>query len=404
MTHKVKAVDQRIDYAIILPVFFLVLIGFVSIYAATYHDYPQHMARMLIQQGLWILFGSVLAFILMFFKRSFLWKLTPYLYGLGLMLMVLPLLFYSPQLVAATGAKNWISLGSVTLFQPSEFMKISYILVMARLTVWFRQGKERSDLKADWQLLGLYALVTLPVMVLLALQKDFGTALVFFAILSGMVLIAGISWRIILPILLVLVLLLAGFFLVFLLPQGKELLYHLGMDTYKINRISAWLTPFDFSETIAYQQTQSMISIGSGGFRGKGFNVIDLPVPVRESDMIFTVIAENFGFIGSTFLLTLYLLLIYRMVRVTFELNNLFYTYIATGFIMMILFHIFENIGAATGILPLTGIPLPFISQGGSALISNLIGVGLILSMHYQHTLAKEAQSEKELRRSFKYQ
>lgn len=107
-----------------------------------------------------------------------------------------------------------------------------------------------------------------------------------------------------------------------------------------------------------------MISIGSGGVFGKGFNHLDLPVPVRESDMIFTVIAENFGFIGSAILLALYLILIYRMLRVTLESNNLFYTYISTGFIMMILFHIFENIGAAIGILPLTGIPLPFISQG----------------------------------------
>lgn len=177
----------------------------------------------------------------------------------------------------------------------------------------------------------------------------------------------------------------------------------MGMDAYQINRISAFLTPFEYSETIAYQQTQSMISIGSGGLFGKGFNHLDLPVPVRESDMIFTVIAENFGFIGSAILLMLYLLLIYRMLKVTFESNNLFYTYISTGFIMMILFHIFENIGAAIGILPLTGIPLPFISQGGSALISNLIGVGLILSMNYQHVLAGEIESEQQLRRSYRY-
>ena len=146
-----------------------------------------------------------------------------------------------------------------------------------------------------------------------------------------------------------------------------------------------------------------MISIGSGGFFGKGFNVLELSVPVRESDMIFTVIAENFGFIGAALLLMLYLLLIYRMLKVMFESNNLFYTYISTGFIMMILFHVFENIGAAVGILPLTGIPLPFISQGGSALISNLIGVGLILSMNYQHVLARDKESERELKRRVRY-
>lgn len=240
-------------------------------------------------------------------------------------------------------------------------------------------------------------------MVLLGLQKDLGTAMVFLAILVGVVLISGISWWLILPITFGVLVAIIAFFLIFTFPQGKDFFFKIGMDAYQINRISAFLTPFEFSETIAYQQTQSMISIGTGGIFGKGFNHLDLPVPVRESDMIFTVIAENFGFIGSAILLMLYLLLIYRMLKVTFESNNLFYTYISTGFIMMILFHIFENIGAAIGILPLTGIPLPFISQGGSALISNLIGVGLILSMNYQHILAGEIESEQQLRRSYRY-
>ena len=102
--------------------------------------------------------------------------------------------------------------------------------------------------------------------------------------------------------------------------------------------------------------------------------------------MIFSVIGENFGFIGSTLVIVLYFVLIYQMIRVCFDTNNEFYTYIATGIIMMILFHVFENIGASIGLLPLTGIPLPFISQGGSALLSNLIGIGLILSMRYQTT------------------
>jgi rod shape determining protein RodA len=99
--------------------------------------------------------------------------------------------------------------------------------------------------------------------------------------------------------------------------------------------------------------------------------------------MIFTVIGEDFGFIGSTFVILLYFILIYRMIKVTFESNSEFYTYISTGIIMMILFHVFENIGANIGLLPLTGIPLPFLSQGGSSLLSNFIGIGLILSMKF---------------------
>lgn len=116
---------------------------------------------------------------------------------------------------------------------------------------------------------------------------------------------------------------------------------------------------------------------------GTGFNTSKVYVPVRESDMIFSVIGENFGFIGGALLILLYLLLIYQMIRVTFDTKNEFYAYIATGVVMMILFHVFENIGMSIGLLPLTGIPLPFISAGGSSLIGNLIGVGMIMSMRY---------------------
>ncbi|WP_057490983.1 FtsW/RodA/SpoVE family cell cycle protein [Streptococcus orisasini] len=401
MATKKKPIDSRVDYSLILPVFFLVLIGLYSVYTATIHDYPSKIIFVMGQQMIWLIMGAAISFVVMLFSTEFLWKITPYLYGLGLVLMVLPLIFYSPELVASTGAKNWVSLGSITLFQPSEFMKISYILILARLTVSFKQKYKNGekDLREDGKLLLWFALLTMPIMVLLALQKDLGTAMVFMAILAGLVLIAGISWQIILPVAGAAILIVALFMVVFLIPGGKEFLYHhMGMDTYQINRLSAWLNPFDYAGSIAYQQTQGMISIGSGGLFGKGLNVVDLPVPVRESDMIFTVIAENFGFIGGSIVLALYLILIYRMLRVTFASNNLFYTYISTGFIMMILFHIFENIGAAVGILPLTGIPLPFISQGGSSLISNLIGVGLVLSMSYQNSLNQEREMEKHFK------
>lgn len=389
MVKRVKTWDQRVDYSLLLPVFFLLLVGFASVYVATATDYPNRLGQVFLLQGAWLVLGCLAAFIVMFFNTKFLWKLTPWLYFLGLVGMVLPLFFYSPSLYAVTGAKNWITIQNVTLYQPSEFMKIAYILVLARLTVTFQRRLDVTNLKDDWKILGLYFIWTLPVMVLLALQKDLGTALVFVAILSGVVVLSGISWKILLPMISLLILLIGGFLLVFSMEQGREWLFNMGMDTYQINRISAWLDPFSYATGIAYQQTQGLISIGSGGLFGKGFNVIDLSVPVRESDMIFTVIGENFGFVGSALVLGAYLWLFYRMLRITLESNNRFYVFIAVGFIMMILFHVFENVGAALGILPLTGIPLPFISQGGSALISNLIGVGLILSMAYHNNLNK---------------
>lgn len=391
--------NRRIDFMLIIPVVLLLVIGFTAVYIATVNDYPTKVAQVMTQQTSWVIIGLIIAFIVMRFNTAFLWKISPWLYVLGLFLMVLPLLFYSPSLVESTGAKNWITIGNTTLFQPSEFMKIAYILFLAEIAIWFHRRYPKPSIKNDLCLMVLFLVATLPTLLLLGLQKDLGTAMVFLAILAGMSFLSGISWKIVLTVFLVTVSSIFIFLLVFLWEPGREFLYHMGMDTYQINRISAWLKPFDFASSIAYQQTQGMISIGSGEMFGKGFSVLELSVPVRESDMVFTVIAEDFGFIGAAVTLGLYLILIYRMIVITLESNNQFYTYISAGFIMMILFHIFENIGAAIGILPLTGIPLPFISQGGSSLISNLIGVGLVLSMAYQNQVNKEIARQERYNR-----
>ena len=396
-----RSFDSRVDYSLILPVFCLLVIGVVAIYIAVSHDYPNNVWPILGQQLAWIALGIIFSFVVMFFNTKFLWQSTPYLYGLGLALMVLPLVFYNPSLVAATGAKNWVSIGGYTLFQPSEFMKISYILMLAYVIVTFtKKHKDKTrTIGLDFLLILWMVIFTIPVLVLLALQSDLGTAVVFVAIFAGLVLLSGVSWKIIIPIFVTVVSAITGFLAIFITKDGRAFMHQLGMPTYQINRILAWLNPFDYAQTTTYQQAQGQIAIGSGGVFGQGFNVSNLLIPVRESDMIFTVIAEDFGFIGSVVVIALYLLLIYRMLKITLKSNNQFYTYISTGFIMMLLFHIFENIGAVTGLLPLTGIPLPFISQGGSAIISNLIGVGLLLSMSYQTHLADEKSGRTRFKR-----
>lgn len=390
MNRNHHSVDSRIDYSLILPVFFLLLIGIVAVYIAVSQDYPDNVIQMVGQQIVWIVIGSIAAFLVMFFNTKFLWQITPFLYLLGLALMVLPLFFYSPSLVASTGAKNWVTIGGVTLFQPSELMKMAYIVMMARIIVTFHKQHSERTIKNDFSLIGYLVLFTLPVLVLLALQGDLGTSLVFMAIFGGMVLLSGVSWKILMPVIVTAIALVTIFMVIFVSPGGTSFLHNLGMDTYQINRIAAWLDPFKNAQSTTYQQAQSLIAIGSGGLTGLGFNTTNLLIPVRESDMIFTVIGEDFGFVGGCVLIALYLLLIYRMLRITLKSNNRYYTYISTGYIMMLLFHVFENIGAATGILPLTGIPLPFISQGGSSMVSNLIGVGLVLSMSYQYVLSTE--------------
>ncbi|MBZ2404774.1 FtsW/RodA/SpoVE family cell cycle protein [Liquorilactobacillus hordei] len=375
--------DVRIDYGIIFSVLVLAVIGIASIYVAANHDTStSSITKMILTQAAWYAIGTVAIVIIMQFDAEQLWKLAPIAYGVGIFLLVMVLFLYSRYYFAKTGAKSWFAIGSLT-FQPSEVMKPAYIMMLGRVVAQHNSEHIVHTVSDDWKLLFRMLGWTLPIAVLLKLQNDFGTMLVFFAIFGGVVIVSGITWKIIAPIVV------AGGVLgttaISLVIYGRSILEQIGFKTYQFNRIEAWLNPSANTSSTSYQLWQSMKAIGSGKLLGKGFNVSNVYVPVRESDMIFSVIGENYGFIGGCVLIFLYLLLIFQMIQVTFDTKNEFYAYISTGVIMMVLFHVFENIGMSIGLLPLTGIPLPFISQGGSSLIGNMIGIGLIMSMRYHN-------------------
>lgn len=377
--------SSRIDYGIIFPVLMLAIIGLASIYVAATHDTSAtSILRQVVSQLVWYVLGIVIVTVIMQFDSKQLWKLAPIVYGIGLLLLVLVLFLYSRAYAANTGAKSWFALGPFT-FQPSEVMKPAYILMMAKvITVYNSKVKERT-VRSDWKLIGTMILWTLPVPILLLLQHDFGTMLVFIAIFAGLVVVSGVTWRILVPSFVEMVVLGSSTLMLVATSWGQSFLSKLGFESYQFARIDNWLHPASDTTNSGYQLWQSMKAIGSGQLFGKGFNVSNVNVPVRESDMIFSVIGENFGFVGSVVLIGLYFLLIYKIIQVIFDTKNEFYAYIAVGVIMMILFHVFENIGMNIGLLPLTGIPLPFVSAGGSALIGNMIGVGLIMSMRYHY-------------------
>ncbi|GAA2915611.1 FtsW/RodA/SpoVE family cell cycle protein [Enterococcus pseudoavium] len=376
--------DSRIDYGIILPVFILCLIGLLSLYVALSHD-PRdpNIFRSLVMQTVWYVVGALAIVVIIHFDAKLLWRLTPFLYVIGLAVMLALLKYYDPTLAASTGSKNWFKFGTLT-FQPSELMKIAYILMMALTITKHNVTNKLHTLKNDLVLIGKLLLVTIPVLVLVLAQKDFGTMLVFLAIFAGMFLISGISWLIVIPVIALAAVVGISLILLVATDTGREMLTHLGFKNYQFARIDSWLEPFHDPQGESFQLAHALMAIGSGGLFGTGYNVSHVYVPVRESDMIFTVIGENFGFVGGAFVILIYFILIYRMIRLSFDMNNEFYAYIASGIVMMMLFHVFENIGANIGLLPLTGIPLPFISQGGSSILGNMIGIGLILSMRYQ--------------------
>ncbi|KRN75393.1 hypothetical protein IV73_GL000558 [Weissella kandleri] len=393
MTRRILGEKGEVDWSIIFVVMMLALIGLASIYVAASHDAATVSAsKMIIMQAIWYVLGIASVTFIMQFDSERLWRISPYIFGIGVFLMLAVLIFYSRPYFIQTGGKSWFALGGLT-FQPSEVMKPAFILMLAQVITNHNLEYTEHTLANDWLLLKRITLLSLPIILLVLLQHDFGTMLVFLAIIFGMTLVSGMSWRIFGPIVggaaalgITAISLVAS-------TAGRKILGHVGFQAYQFARIDAWLHPEGDTSNSAYQLWHSMMAIGSGGMTGTGFNVSHVNVPVRESDMIFSVIGENSGFVGSLLVLLLYFLLIYRIYRVVMETSNQFYAYIGAGVIMMLLFHIFENIGMSIGLVPLTGIPLPFISQGGSSLIGNMIGIGLIMSMsfhNHNYTLSEQ--------------
>ena len=372
--------DSRIDYGVILPVLLLAFISIATLFSTTYLIAGNSSLRMVLMQVVWYMVGVVAIVVIMQFDSEQLWKLTTWGYIFGLLMLLAVLFFYDRATYADTGAKSWFRFGTFS-FQPSEVVKIFYILILAKVATSHNMKTKYKTNQTDWQLFVKLILWAAPALVLVILQNDLGTTLVFLMILGGVLIMSGISWKILLPIIIVVALI--GALLIYLVVYNRQILLNIGFKNYQFARIDSWLDPYGDQGGNGYQLFQSLKAIGSGRMFGKGFGVSDVYVPVRESDLIFATIGENFGFLGGTFLIAVYFILIYQMIRVCFDTKNEFYTYIATGVIMMILFHVVENIGMTIGLLPLTGIPLPFISQGGSSLLGNMMGIGLIMSMRY---------------------
>ena len=386
---------SELDWGIILTLLLFMIIGLSAIFQAVLHSQygtMQSALRATIVQGIFWILGTIIIAFLLRFDASQLWRLAPVAYGLGVFLLAAVLVLYDRNMAASTGAKSWFVLGPIT-FQPSEVVKPAFILMLSRVVAQHNRQYEHHTTHSDWLLLGKMALWFLPIAVLIALQNDLGTLLVFMAIFGGVALVSGVTWRILGPVIGVVATIGITMLVLVTSATGKTILDALGFKLYQFDRIQTWLHPDQDTSASGYQVYQSLKAIGSGQITGQGFGHLKVYVPVRESDMIFSVIGESFGFIGGALLIGLYFILIYRLIQATFKAQNAFYAYIATGVVMMVLFHVFENIGMNIGLLPMTGIPLPFISQGGSSLLGNMIGVGLILTIGYQQQNATFTES-----------
>ncbi|MDR0900016.1 MAG: rod shape-determining protein RodA [Lactobacillaceae bacterium] len=379
-----RSTEQRIDWWIVFTVIGFMIIGFVSLALSFYAQTGAVPIRTMVVQLVWWTIGWIAALILMRLDAESLYRISLWAYGVGIFLLVAVLFLYNRGLAASTGARSWFAFGGFT-FQPSEVMKPAFILMLSKVIYDHNQKYPTHSLKTDWVLIGRLLLFTVPVLVLMLLQRDFGTMLVFVAIFVGMVFVGGISTRIVIPALLGFAFVAIATLFAVATVGGRSLLMRIGFQSYQFARIDSWLNPAGDTSADSYQLMQSIKAIGSGRLFGNGIFGMKVNVPVRSSDMIFSTIGEAFGFLGGVLVIVLFLFFFYLLIRRVFDTRNSFYAYVVTGVIMMIMFHVFENIGMTIGLLPLTGIPLPFISQGGSALLANMIGVGLTMSMTYHN-------------------
>ncbi|WP_181347284.1 FtsW/RodA/SpoVE family cell cycle protein [Thalassobacillus sp. CUG 92003] len=372
--------EQRFDWRLFFIMIALVVISCFAIYSA--QQSGQYNVNFMVQQLIWYGLGSVMiGFMLLLDPESYK-KVSLYLYIFGIILLAGLMVAPNELAPLRNGSRSWYIIPGLGSIQPSEFMKIFLILMLSKVVTDHNYRRKTADMKSDVLLLGKMVLVVIPPLFLIMLQPDLGTALVFLAILAGTTLVSGVAWRLIIPIYGAASFL--GVSLVWLALQAPQLLdKYLNVQEYQLGRIYAWLQPFKYESSDGYHLIKSMRAIGSGQMYGKGVGGSEVYLPESHTDFIFSVIGEEYGFIGSCVVIMTFFILMYHLIQIAHRANYAFSSYVVVGILSMIGFHVFQNIGMTVQLLPITGIPLPFISYGGSALLANLIAIGLVFAVHF---------------------
>lgn len=354
----------HIDLALILSVVVLAITGIFMVYSATRGTDPDLYDRSFLSRQL---LNVVLGFCVMVFAA-----LVPYrrlrdwvpilFWGSSFML----LLVLTPLGVERNGTRAWFEFGQFQL-QPSEICKVAFIFALASYLEQFDGHLNQKQL--------IYALFLSAVPLgLILLETDVGSALVFIAITMGMLLVGGAQTRHIF------LMTIAGI-------TGVITIWSTGLlQEYQRDRLTSFIDPVSSQTEAAYQQTQAQIAIGSGGLRGQGFGQGQQTrgefVPEQHTDFIFSVVGEEFGFVGAVVVLGLFAVVIWRCWRTAKKSSDLLGALICVGVLCMIMFQMFQSVGMTLGIMPITGIPIPFVSYGGSSALTTFIAIGLVLNVH----------------------
>jgi rod shape determining protein RodA len=372
---------ERAGLATLDPILLVAGLGLIaySIYTlgvATQHDVPGDPYYYVVRQSIYAVVGIalMLAVARVDYSRFRELRVGIYTAMVGLIVLVLALG------TAARGSRRWIELPFFT-FQPSELGKVLLVVALAAFAI--DTARRTSERRRTLRVLALGALPALVVF----LQPDLGSALVYAVITLAVLFIAGVRWTHFAAL---------GGIAVAAVAIVLVIAPALGMPVlhgYQEERLTAFLHPSEDPADSSYQINQALIAVGSGGKTGRGDDATQTDngfLPERHTDFIFAVVGERFGFVGAAFLLSLYALLIWRALRIMTLSKNLYGSMIAGGIAAMLMFQIFVNVGMNIGIMPVTGIPLPLMSSGGSSVIVTFLALGLLQSIYAQAQLTSK--------------
>lgn len=355
-----KKMFKNFEWGILICTIILLAIGLVALFSATQNsDYEEFK-----KQIMWIGISIPVIVVVILVDYEILAKISPVIYGLSLISLV-AVLFTEP----INGATSWFNIGPFS-FQPAEFAKIAVVLFMANVMVKLQQ-KGRDEINRFCKLGIILATVAVPTLLIIK-QPDYGTALAFLVALIFMLYVAGINKKyIITAVLLVVILVPLAYF--FILPEHAKA------------RIDVYLNPNLDPRGDGYNIIQSKLAIGAGKIFGMGLfkgNQTQLGyLYPKTTDFIFAVISEEMGFVVAGAIIVLYVILITKSIQVAKTAKDDLGSYIATGIVGIFFFHMLENIGMTMGLLPITGIPLPFVSYGGSSMLTNLTLIAILLNI-----------------------
>ncbi|UUY76448.1 FtsW/RodA/SpoVE family cell cycle protein [Staphylococcus haemolyticus] len=371
---------RKIDWILVALLTILAIISVTTISSAM--GGGQYSANFSIRQIIYYILGAIIALVIMLISPKKIRNNTYILYFIFCVLLIGLLILPETSITPIiNGAKSWYSFGPVSI-QPSEFMKVILILALAKSVSNHNRFTFNKSFQTDLVLFFKIIGISIVPMVLILLQNDLGTTLVICAIIIGIMLVSGITWRILAPLFIV-AFVFGGTIILAIIYKPTLIESLLGVKMYQMGRINSWLDPYSYSAGDGYHLTESLKAIGSGQLFGKGFNHGEVYIPENHTDFIFSVVGEEMGFLGAVVLLLIFLALIFHLIRLATKVESPFSKIFIIGYVSLLVFHILQNIGMTIQLLPITGIPLPFISYGGSSLWSLMVGIGVVLSIHF---------------------